>query len=211
MTDFNEDTLTETVGGLLHQGVNKSEIDQQVTTALTYPRSIKRFHDDALEMATINERNFSVTIEVKRRLKDKNGKRYSPDIIAQTSNAACSIARREVTLRGIPKAMWSGIYEQARTVAMGNVQTLANRRAEAMKVFVGYGIDKQKIFQFLAIKGEEDITLEQLATLRGILTSIKEGEVTPESAFAVQAEAATQDKLAEVRAKLADAAKAVKP
>lgn len=35
--------------------LNKSEIDQQVTTAKRYPRSIKKFRDEALQLATLDE------------------------------------------------------------------------------------------------------------------------------------------------------------
>lgn len=35
--------------------LNKSEIDMQVATAHKYPRSIKRFRDEALQMVTLNE------------------------------------------------------------------------------------------------------------------------------------------------------------
>lgn len=33
----------------------KAEIDQQITTAKKYPRSIKRFRDESLQMVTLNE------------------------------------------------------------------------------------------------------------------------------------------------------------
>lgn len=35
--------------------LNKSEIDQQIATAKSYPRSIKRFRDEALQLATLDE------------------------------------------------------------------------------------------------------------------------------------------------------------
>ena len=36
--------------------LNKSEIDQQIATAHKYPRSIKRFRDEAQAMVTLNEK-----------------------------------------------------------------------------------------------------------------------------------------------------------
>jgi hypothetical protein len=35
--------------------LNKSEIDQQIATAHRYPRSIKRFRDESLQMVTLSE------------------------------------------------------------------------------------------------------------------------------------------------------------
>lgn len=223
--------------------LNKSEIDQQIATAHKYPRSIKRFRDEALAMVTLNEnvaqecmyalprdgktiegpsarfaeviasawgnsragarvvsdqgdfvtaqgvfhdleRNVAITYEVQRRITDKNGRRYKPDMIGVTANAACSIALRNAILKGVPKAFWSDMYDQARATAIGTVQTLANRRARAIAVLQKYGVTPQQIFELLEIEGEEDINVEHLTTLFGITTALKEGETTPEQAFA---------------------------
>jgi hypothetical protein len=222
--------------------LNKSEIDMQVATAHKYPRSIKRFRDEALAMVTLNEniaqeciyslprdgksiegpsarfaevvasawgnsragarvvsdagdfvtaqgvfhdleRNVAITYEVQRRIVDRQGRRFKPDMIGVTANAACSIALRNAILKGVPKAFWSDMYESARQVAIGDVQTLANRRARALGVLQKMGVQAAQVFTYLGIGGEEDLTLEHLATLFGITTAIKEGDTTPEQAF----------------------------
>lgn len=224
--------------------LNKSEIDMQVATAHKYPRSIKRFRDEALAMVTLNEniaqeciyslprdgktiegpsarfaevvasawgnsragarvvndhgdfvtaqgvfhdleRNVAITYEVQRRIVSKNGIRFSTDMIGVTANAACSVALRNAILKGVPKAFWSDLYESARQTAIGNNHTLANRRARALAVLQKHGVTPAQVFAFLNIGGEEDITLEHLGTLFGITTALKEGETTPEQAFAV--------------------------
>lgn len=223
--------------------LNKSEIDQQITTARRYPRSVKKFIDETLMMVTLNEsvaqeciyalprdgktiegpsarfaevvasawgnsragarvisdqgefvtaqgvfhdleRNVAITYEVQRRIVNKQGKRFSADMIGVTANAACSIALRNAILKGVPKAFWSSMYDSARQVAMGSFETLANRRAAAIKTFQSYGVKPEQVFALLEVSGEEDITLENLVTLRGVLTAIKEGDTTPEQAFA---------------------------
>ena len=222
--------------------LNKSEIDQQISTAHKYPRSIKNFINETLQMVTLNEsvaqeciyalprdgktiegpsarfaevvasawgnsragarvisdqgefvtaqgvfhdleRNVAITYEVQRRIVNKQGKRFSADMIGVTANAACSIALRNAILKGVPKAFWSSMYDSARAVVMGDFKTLANRRADAIKAFLGYGVTKEQIFTLLEVSGEEDISLENLVTLRGVLTAIKEGDTTPEQAF----------------------------
>jgi hypothetical protein len=130
------------------------------------------------------ERNVAITYEVQRRITNKRGQRFSADMIGVTANAACSIALRNSILKGVPKAFWSDLYESARETAIGNVQTLANRRARALAVLQKYGVRPEQVFAFLQIAGEEDITLEHLATLFGITTALKEGDTTPEQAFA---------------------------
>lgn len=224
--------------------LNKSEIDQQIATAHRYPRSIKRFRDESMQMVTLNERvaesciyalprggktiegpsarfaevvasawgncragartisdqgdfvtaqgvfhdlerNVAITYEVQRRITDSKGKRYNADMIGVTANAACSVALRNAILKGVPKAFWDDMYQAARQTVMGDFKTLANRRADAIKAFMALGVSEAQIFAKLAVGGIEDITLEHLVTLRGLITAIKEGDTTPEQAFAV--------------------------
>lgn len=130
------------------------------------------------------QKNVAITYEVQRRITNKRGQRYSADMIGVTANAACSIALRNAILKGIPKAFWADMYEGARRTAMGDVKTLPTRRAEAFKAFLGYGVSQAQIFAKLGVQGEADIGQEQLLILRGLLTAIKEGDTTPEQAFA---------------------------
>jgi hypothetical protein len=222
--------------------LNKSEIDQQIATAHAYPRSIKRFRDEALQMVTLSEsiareciyslprdgkviegpsarfaeivqsawgncragarvvnegndfitaqgvfhdleKNAAITYEVQRRITDRKGRRYKADMIGVTGNAACSIALRNAILKGIPKAFWLDMYDAARRTVMGDFKTLPNRRAAAMEAFKAYGVTDAEIYALLQVKGKEDIGLEHLVTLHGVLTALKEGDTTPEEAF----------------------------
>lgn len=222
--------------------LNKSEIDQQIATAHRFPRSIKRFRDEALQMVTLSEsvaeqciyalprdgktiegpsarfaevvasawgncragarvvddsgefvtaqgvfhdleRNVAITYEVQRRIVNKRGQRYSADMIGVTANAACSIALRNAILKGVPKAFWEDMYSEARRVIMGDVKTLANRRAAAVAAFQKFGVSAEQITAKLDVGGVEDITLEHLVTLKGLLTAIRDGDTTPEDAF----------------------------
>lgn len=131
------------------------------------------------------EQNVAITYEVQRRIVDKYGKRYKPDMIGVTANAACSIALRNAILKGVPKAFWAALYQAARKTVMGDFKTLANRRSDAIAQFQAYGVTKEMILKVLGLTGVEDIGLEQLVTLGGILTAIQEGDTTPEQAFAM--------------------------
>jgi hypothetical protein len=222
--------------------LNRSEIEQQIATARRFPRSIKRFRDESMQMVTLSEsvaeqciyalprdgktiegpsarfaeviasawgncragarvvddkgefvvsqgvfhdleRNVAITYEVQRRITNKKGQRFSADMIGVTANAACSIALRNAILKGVPKAFWEDMYSAARQVIMGDIKTLANRRASAVAAFQKFGVSTEQITAKMGVAGVEDITLEHLVVLKGLLTAIKDGDTTPEDAF----------------------------
>lgn len=129
------------------------------------------------------QNNVAITYETKRRITDKNGNTYSDDMIGVTANAACSIALRNAVFKGIPKALWKPVYDEARQTAVGDATTLATRRDKMMGYFVKLGASPEQVFALLEVKGIEDITLEHLAILKGVATAIKEGDSTVDQAF----------------------------
>lgn len=131
------------------------------------------------------ETNAAIGFEMRRRITNRNGQRFDDDMIAVTGNAASSIARRNATLGGVPKALWLDLYEQAKAVAVGTVQTLASRRAKAIDAFKKFGITEAQIFATLGIAGINEIDLDGLAKLRGFLTAITSEEKDPEEIFAI--------------------------
>lgn len=244
--NFEERELTPPESGVIEL-LNKSEIDQQITTAKKYPRSLKRFRDEALQMVTLTEaiakecvyalprkekngqvkviegpsarfaeviasawgncragarvvgesqefvtaqgvfydleRNVAITYEVQRRITSSSGRRYSSDMVGVTANAACSIALRNSILKGVPKAFWSELYAASRRTIAGDVKTLANRRADAIKEFAIFGVSEAQILAVLDKAGVQDIGIDDLVTLSGFLTAIRDGDSTPESIF----------------------------
>lgn len=130
------------------------------------------------------ERNIAITFETKRRIVDKYNKRYSPDMIAQTANAACAIALRNAVFRGVPKALWQDVYLKCREVARGDEKSLATRRVAAIEFWKKQGITEAQILKKLNAKGIEDIGLDELLLLIGIANAVKEGDCTAAEAFA---------------------------
>ena len=129
------------------------------------------------------ETNTAITSEVRRRITTKNGTRFGPDMINVTANAAASIAMRNAVFKGIPKAFWVSIYQDARRCAIGDIKTLANKRADAIEFLQKYGVNEERLFAALEVGSVEEITLEHLATLKGAVQAIKSGEVSPEEMF----------------------------
>lgn len=126
------------------------------------------------------EKNVAITYEVKRRIINKDGHRFSTDMIGTASNAACSIALRNAVLKGVPKALWSDAYEAVRKVIMGDAKTLATRRANALATMLKFGLDAEQACQVLGVAGVDDIGLEELAALHGICGTLRDGETTIE-------------------------------
>jgi hypothetical protein len=228
------------------ESLAKVELDQQITTARAYPRSLTDFVKSCVEMATLTEdiarecvyavpreedgrtkmiegpsarlgeivlsawgncaagarvadedrefvyaqgfffdleRNVRITREVRRRITNSKGRRYSTDMIAVTANAACSIAQRNAVFAGIPKAFWSEAYTRARTVIAGTGETLERRRDELVDTITKMGVPKERIYAALGVEGIRDIGVDQVVLMQGAIVSIRENEIAIDEAF----------------------------
>lgn len=129
------------------------------------------------------ERNVRVAFETRRRITNKHGRRYDDDMIGVTGNAAASIAFRNAVLKVVPKAFWNQLYMEARRCAIGDVKTLASRRASLVDAFGKMGVTEEMLLAKLEKKGIEDVTLDDLALLRGVYTAIRDEGHSIESVF----------------------------
>ena len=129
------------------------------------------------------ETNNCVTVEVKRRITDKNGKTFNEDMQVVTGNAACAIAFRNAVFKVVPSALCQDIYDKAKEVARGTAETLVYRRNKAIEYFHFLKVTDEQICEVLEIKKVEDIDLEKLSVLTGMKAALKNGEVTIKSLF----------------------------
>lgn len=129
------------------------------------------------------ETNNCMTVEVKRRITDRNGKTLSEDMQVVIGNAACAIAFRNAVYKVIPAALIEGIYEKTKEVAKGKAETMVKRRDKALEYARGLGITDEQITVKLGVKKVDDIDLDKLAVFRAILSGIKNGETTVQEAF----------------------------
>lgn len=224
--------------------LQKAEIDQLVSTAHAFPRSLKRVQSSILSMATLDEEsaeeciyalprggkpirgpsirfaeilkqsygncraaarvvhvdktegyveaegvfhdletNSASTARVRRRITDKVGRVFKDDMIIVTGNAACSIAMRNAILAGVPKPLWRKAYDMVQATITGDITTLSENREKAFKALAAFGVKPDQVFTSLGIQGEEDITVDHIATLRGMYSALKNGEATVEEMF----------------------------
>lgn len=129
------------------------------------------------------EKNIAIRVQVRRRITDKHNRRYNDDMIVVTGNAACSIALRNAVFKVIPMVFTRAIYAAARQVAIGDAQTLAAKRANLVDYFAKMGVTPDRVCAVIERPCVEEITLDDLGTLRGLATAIKDGDTTIEQAF----------------------------
>lgn len=129
------------------------------------------------------ESNFASTSEVIESTVKRDGTPYDERMRIVIAKAALAKARRDATFQVVPKALCKPVEAEARKVAIGDASTMSARRSAVMSWIGKLGIDTVRVFAAIGVKGEEDIGLDELTTLTGIKTAIKDGEVTVDEAF----------------------------
>jgi hypothetical protein len=135
------------------------------------------------------ENNVAITIEKRRRIvgKKKNEGRVDEDDINLATNACAAIAFRDAVYKVIPGALIKPVYEAAKKTAVGDQKTLSERRLAAFDRFAKMGVQKERVLTKLERKAIDDVTLEDLETLIGLFTAIKDGQTNIDEAFPAQA------------------------
>jgi len=132
------------------------------------------------------ENNVAISIEVKRRVTSKDGKRYSDDMVATTGNAACSIALRNAVFRVVPMALVKPIYEAAKKLAIGDSKSLVQRRSSSLDHFAKLGVSKERVCEALNVRSIDDIQLDHIEILIGYANAIKDGDATVDEVFPIK-------------------------
>jgi hypothetical protein len=129
------------------------------------------------------ESNTETIVPVNRRIVDKSGRLYNDDMIQVTGMAAASIGARNAILRGISRGIWHPIWLNALQIVRGTSETFAETKARALAAMAQFGVAPDKIYLFLGLKGEIELTLEHIPTLRGMYTQLRDGSITVEEMF----------------------------
>jgi hypothetical protein len=126
------------------------------------------------------ETNRKVVVSEQRKIANKEGRLYNDDMVIMTSKAAGAIARRNAILNAVPRALWWPIWEQALFIVRGDVETFAERKDKALKSFAQFGVTPAQIVAYIGLKGEPDLTLEHIPTLRGTYAALRDATLTVE-------------------------------
>lgn len=243
--------------------LQRIEVDMQISTAKQYPRSIRKFLNEARQMVSLTEeiasectymlpragkklmgpsarfaeivasawgncraaariveeqerfvvaqgvfndveRNVAITYEVRRRITNKEGDRFNDDMIGVASNAACSIAMRNAVLKGIPKAFWKSLHDEAMQTARGNEKTLTQRRDALVKAFIDIGVSEKELFGLIDVSGKEDVTLDHILELKAIYTAIRDGDTSVDQLLKRESVVGSKVRKSSVNDKLSD-------
>lgn len=142
------------------------------------------------------ESNVGLSLEVTRRITDRNGKTYSVDMQEVTQRAAVSIARRNAILAIIPKAITKRIIDDVKKVAMGQSIDLEQGRQNMLAYYAKLGVSKEMIFSYLNITSINEIDADKIFELRATRNAIAEGTATAQGLFITpynEAKAAEQE------------------
>jgi hypothetical protein len=129
------------------------------------------------------EKNLRVSVEVRRKILDRNGRRFNEDMIIVTGNAAASIALRNAIFRVVPRALVDQVYLKAKQVATGDAQTMDARRVEWMERLQKMGIAQDRVLGALGCAGLPDIDFDKLAVLIGLANAVRNGDKSADEAF----------------------------
>ena len=129
------------------------------------------------------EKNVKITTEISRRITKKDGKPFSEDMQIVTANAAAAIALRNAIFKVIPKSLTDKVYNAALNTALGKADSLEVRRQKMINYFAKFGVSSDRILASLNKNSLDEIGDNEIKTLLGRSTAIKDGTLTIEDAF----------------------------
>jgi hypothetical protein len=131
------------------------------------------------------ERGFTVS-RVFRKKKGKGAFKKLEDDRAEdmTFQAAQSRAIRNVVLAGVPRWLTDQAKERAKEAVLKGIskEGLAAATEKALKFLAGYGITEERVIALLE-KPKHEWASEDIATLRGLASQLKDGQATPDHLF----------------------------
>jgi hypothetical protein len=136
------------------------------------------------------ERGFTVS-RVFRKKKGKGAFKKLEDDRAEdmTFQAAQSRAIRNVVLAGVPRWLTDQAKERAKDAVLKGIskEGLASATEKALKFLAGYGISEARVLAVLG-KPKHEWASEDIASLRGMASQLRDGQTTPEHLFPLLAD-----------------------
>jgi len=140
--------------------------------------------------------NYAVKVEVRKSILQneyvggkKSGKkvRMNEDMITVTGNAANAIALRNAVFSIVPKSITDSCYKASIETITGDLSDetkLISARKKALDYFKDtYRATEDEVLKVLGLNSVNQIKAEQIADLRGIIQSLKDGDTTADVLF----------------------------
>jgi hypothetical protein len=132
------------------------------------------------------ETNLAIKVEVKRSIIGNRG-RFNDDMITVTGNAANSIAMRNAILAVIPRSVVDKVYKAAQSTIIGDIsdetKLIARRKQLVDQLKDTYNVTEVEILGAVGKAAVTHLTAEDLVTLIGVGTAIKDGDTDVDRAF----------------------------
>lgn len=154
------------------------------------------------------ETNVAVAQQQVRSIVTRNGKTYSNDMQTLTINAASAIALRNAINKVIPMAITRKVVDQCKNMVRGKAAELPEKRQKIVTAFASIGVSREQLLAKLEIASIDEITADMVVSLRGLYTSLKDGNSTVEEEFPKPAPE-QQEQTATVASKAREAVKKV--
>lgn len=130
------------------------------------------------------QNNVATTATTRRTIELKRGKHVvDADMVQLAGAAGMSIARRNAILGGVPRFVWQQALDRVELVIRGEEKTLVERRDGAIAYFAKTGVTIERLLKAIGKPTPEDIDLDDLMTMTGWRTAIKEGGATLDEIF----------------------------
>lgn len=130
------------------------------------------------------EKNITVSVQVKRRITNKKGETYSDDMQVVTGNAASAIAYRNAVLKVIPMVLTNNVLDAAKKIAAGTEADLPITRAKALQyIHENFKVKSEQVLKILKRQSIEDITIDDIKTIKGFINAIRDGDATINEVF----------------------------
>jgi hypothetical protein len=162
------------------------------------------YHTEEVERSLLQHEWIDDPANPGKRKKSGKMTTVNEDMKILAGRAACAIAYRNAIYKVVPAALIQDLYEKIQEVAKGTAETLVSRRQKRVQYFKDLGVKDEQICAALEVKAIDDIDLEKLHLLQGMVTAYKNQEASLETLFptkdahkakADQATKKTEDKL----------------
>lgn len=134
------------------------------------------------------ESNVKITMQNKVSIQFKNkstNQHYTANADMQTvlSNAASAKALRNAIFKVIPKALVDRVLEKAMTFSVGDQKNKKARIDSILERLKKMGLDESRILSYYEKKSKDELTDENIKSLIGLGTAIKEGHIKIDEVF----------------------------
>ena len=124
------------------------------------------------------EKNITIKKVARRRIRDKNNRRYNNDLIAVTGMAAASIAYRNAVFSVIPSVVTNDLFERIKKKLAGAKSGFPKRVKTLLMRLSKLGIDEETALRLTSNASVDEINESDYITLIGIGTAVSEGQLS---------------------------------